>query len=173
MRDISRASMVGTAIPVLDTITMASTSCGSMFAAASDGNLQVGVVGFSEPSQFRVTRQRQREAAMVDASRFGKAHEPRLGELGEPACHFSLVVPMRCESHCRAGDVRAALGMTSSLVSRCEIRCLGHNLTTNNVPSKVPESAYCVRRYIAGAATLCPTTTTATHTDGATGSAMA
>jgi hypothetical protein len=60
--------MVGTATPVLDTITMASTSSGAMPAASSadstapppefDGNLDVGSVRFGEASQSGVPRQR-------------------------------------------------------------------------------------------------------------------
>jgi hypothetical protein len=108
---------------------------------------------------------------MIDASRLGEAHEPRLGELGEFACHFVLAIPVWWERHRRAGDVRSAARETSDRLRGCEIRCIERDLTTNNVPSRVPELVDCVRSDTPRTATLCPTTTTAARADGAAGSA--
>jgi hypothetical protein len=45
---------------------------------------------------------------MVNSSHLSEAHEPRLGEFGEFASHFILVVPVPRERRRSAGDVRGA-----------------------------------------------------------------
>src|ERR1700730_17302708 len=63
---------------------------------------------------------------MVDPSRLREARERRTGDLRELACHFILVVAVRCERHCGAGDVRGTAAVTRSLVRRWGICCYGH-----------------------------------------------
>src|ERR1700745_742432 len=94
--------------------------------AEINGNLDVSVVGFGEASHLRVARKWKREAAMVHSSRSREAHEIRPGELGELARHIVLVVAVRRECYCRAGDVRGAAAMPSSGVRGGEMRSCGH-----------------------------------------------
>jgi hypothetical protein len=101
-----------------------------------NGNIEVGVVRFSEASQSRVARQRQREATMIDTGRLGKAHEPRFSEFGELARHLVLVVPVRCGRHRSAGDVRGAAAIVGGGVRGRGICCCGHAYTYDRVLSK-------------------------------------
>ena len=63
---------------------------------------------------------------MIDASCLGKAHEPRFSEFGKRARHLILVVPVRCECHRGAGDVRGAEAMVGGRVGGGGICCCGH-----------------------------------------------
>ena len=99
-----------------------------------DGNLDVGSVRFGEASQFRVPRQRERQTAVVDSSRSGKAHEPLVGERGQLACHVFLVVPVWWDRHRGAGNGWRADGEKSNRVCGCEIRCFDHKSENKRCP---------------------------------------
>jgi hypothetical protein len=63
---------------------------------------------------------------MVDSGRFGEAHESWSGDLGELSRDFILVVPVRCERHCGAGDLRGTAAVSSRRVHGCGIHCCCH-----------------------------------------------
>src|ERR1700752_2569268 len=73
---------------------------------------------------------------MVDSSRPGEAHQPRLGERGELACQVVLVVSVWWERHRGSGDVWRAAGETSKRIRGCEIPCIRHKSNDEECPVK-------------------------------------
>ncbi len=104
IREASRASMVGTATPVLDTITMASTSSGghaplraptARLARPGPRRPRRRRVRLGEPGQLGVPGQGWREATGVHPARAREAHELRPADLGQHARDLVLVVAVR------------------------------------------------------------------------------
>ncbi|WP_369829275.1 type III polyketide synthase, partial [Mycobacterium sp. E1319] len=104
--------------------------------AEVDGDLEVGVVGLGEAAQRRVTRQRQREVAVVDPGRLREPGELGVGEFGELTGDFGLVVPVRGECHRGSGDAGSRATLATTLVRGRGKRCYGHAMPTSGGRSR-------------------------------------